>query len=498
MLLQEWPHQRAARQLILSIVPRTQRGVILGFKTGGGKTLTAMLASVPRNGYALIVVPKTMVLKWVDEYEKFGLPVRPIPVTGTIPRRMQIIQAFGHRGNVLVTNYATLQHIAKRQAERKRLVNRNGKLVETKYYVWTDYLLRVQPPEVIVVDEAHIMNNPESLITQSITNIPAQRRLLLTATPVDDKPSQYYPLLAYIDPDLFLRLFPYKSHFIERFEIRKRGLYDPFKFVGPKNTDVLQAMLKGEHPDTRGRRWLISWSDNTGLPPLIEEVTRLEMEPKQAKHYRDIERMNITRDTDGRLVWVEGGASYVRLKQVATVPSAIKQVSGDKVNLPVVSSKFDHVLERLADPGRSSPIAVYSQFIEPLNDLEKILAKAGYRVRRITGKENDRQRKQAYTDINAGNADVVLLTDAGGEGIELVGANRIMMLNVPTTRRAAHQIISRLHRPGAEHHSTVYAEWLLSEGTVDMAGYRTLLAKGVANAELVIDTMNDEEIARYS
>ena len=508
MTLKLYPFQQQVVRDIRNTIPATYRGVVVSLPTGGGKTVVGIkVACRPRQGYTLIVVPKSLTLKWADEIRRWepDLSDRVHVVDGTITSRIKQLNRLAVPGNILITNYATIQHVAKRQCETrtKRVVGGEEKV--TVKYDWSKFLFNGRAPEWLVIDEAHRINNPRALLTQAVLEgLPCDKTLLLTATPIDDKPSQYWTLLTYADPKGWGTKYPTFWRFVDEFEVRVRTDYDPYKFVRARNLDRLHEQLEQGTGALRTNRPVVIRLKKEDilpdLPPLREQVVRVPMADTQKKHYDNIFKLSVTRDNDGRLVWAGNPTvNAVRLQQIATVPAAIKEIRHpdgkvETLNLPKASGKFDYVLDALANDDRSAPVVIFSRFKTPLDVLEPILKRKGYRVVRITGDETKAaDRKRAYDEINNHTADVCLLTLAGGEGIDLVGSDHIIFLNMPQTHRDTYQILSRIHRPGAERHSSLLVTYLLSEGTIDEHAYKLVMNKQDAHATLIIQAMNLEE-----
>jgi superfamily II DNA or RNA helicase len=70
MTLQFYKFQHRAREeALLSL--REEGGTVIGLPTGGGKTAVSLSLSGDPEGYTLILVTKTSILKWRDEVFKW-------------------------------------------------------------------------------------------------------------------------------------------------------------------------------------------------------------------------------------------------------------------------------------------------------------------------------------------------------------------------------------------------------------------------------------------
>jgi SNF2 family DNA or RNA helicase len=101
------------------------------------------------------------------------------------------------------------------------------------------------------------------------------------------------------------------------------------------------------------------------------------------------------------------------------------------------------------------PVIVYSPLRTIIDVYEKRLVR--YNPVRITGAEDDEQRHKAKSDFLSGKTDVILITNAGSEAINLQRAKHLFMLTRPWDPGSYIQIVGRLRRFDSEHtHITVW------------------------------------------
>jgi SNF2 family DNA or RNA helicase len=496
MTLKFWQFQEDTRRQALASL-KAEGGVVVGLPTGGGKTAVSLsLAGNPTLGYTLVLVTKTSIFKWADEVVKwtaflskyFGSNYSPKVISIgselSIAERSDILWDVtnrvrqGESGIIVITNYATLTHMAKTVEESVTLGGKTKKV-----YHWNRFFPAVFPPEYIVVDEAHKIKNPKALLTMAVDNIKAGKRILLTATPMGKKPSDAWQLFAYAQPT-FRKEYPGFWKFSATFEQRAQTRYG-FEYIAPRNEKALIERY------SREPKLLVRYDKADilpQLPPIRVNPVRIPMEEKQAAIYNAVWKDSVVRDENGQWAWVTSD-QWIRLAQIATVPSSAKNMGGRKVSLPRVSSKFDYILDVIEQA--TQPLVVYARFKESLNELQAYLkAKSpGTRIVRITGDENERERRDAYTAINSKSADVALLTDAGSEAIELVGADHIIFMQMPSTYLNLVQVRDRLHRPGSEQHDSILVTFLLSKGTVDESIYEVIRQGGEINHRILLATM---------
>jgi SNF2 family DNA or RNA helicase len=209
------------------------------------------------------------------------------------------------------------------------------------------------------------------------------------------------------------------------------------------------------------------------LPPVINDRRDVEMTTKQAKAYNEIRDLMITR--------LEGGEAMVaasiltqttRLLQFASSYAKIEvdPLSGEeKTILTDPSCKVDALMDDIksGDFGDDSVAvcAVSRQLIELLSAAMK---KANIEHGLITGAQNEDQRQRAIDDFQEGRTKWVLFTaQAGGVGVTLTAARRLIMLQRPWSLVDHKQAMDRVHRIGSEEHDSIIITDYVTEGTIE-------------------------------
>ena len=151
--------------------------------------------------------------------------------------------------------------------------------------------------DMIVIDECHYLKNSDAIRTQRVYGrrgvqepIAADRKLLLSGTPVLNYPLEIYTALHYLHPDKFQNERDFKRKFcipkpihIPMFRRRFGQPSIRFSWTGARATDELQKLLK-EHIMLRRTKAEVL----TQLPPKIKQI--IELDPTNALPYIKEER----------------------------------------------------------------------------------------------------------------------------------------------------------------------------------------------------------------
>lgn len=129
-------------------------------------------------------------------------------------------------------------------------------------------------------------------------------------------------------------------------------------------------------------------------------------------------------------------------------------------------------------------VVVYSNFIASgVNDIQKELNAIGIHSEIFSGETNDADRKKYVNEYNSGGLNVLLLSSAGGAGLDLKGTNAIVILDPPWNEANLEQAIGRAIR--YESHSHLPD----SERYVEVYQLYNVKPEGAPGRELSVDSM---------
>ncbi|XP_051504280.1 lymphocyte-specific helicase-like [Myxocyprinus asiaticus] len=171
---------------------------ILADEMGLGKTIqciahVAMMVEKKVLGPFLVVAPLSTLPNWISEFKRFTPEVSVMLYHGSQKERMDLVkQIRKHQGPlkmcpVVVTSF----EIAMR--DRRFL----------QHFHW-NYL---------IVDEGHRIKNLNCRLVQELKMLPADNKLLLTGTPLQNNLSELWSLLNFLLPDVFDDLKSFESWF---------------------------------------------------------------------------------------------------------------------------------------------------------------------------------------------------------------------------------------------------------------------------------------------
>lgn len=156
-------------------------------KPGYGKTFEAIeycrMLGLKR---ILVICPKSVLSQWGTQFSRWWPEVEQlVAIGGAGPKR--------GTSSIFVTNYEQLnfRNTASKGA-KKKVLQPSPVWQRCKEWLW----------DVIIVDESHRIKNSNSQINHAIKQLPSQRRLLLTGTPILNRPDDLWAQLNFMDPRL--------------------------------------------------------------------------------------------------------------------------------------------------------------------------------------------------------------------------------------------------------------------------------------------------------
>lgn len=322
---------------------------------------------------------------------------------------------------------------------------------------------------MLVMDEIHKLKNHRSqfhLKSADIAKV-SQRIVGMTATPVQNRLMEFFSLFRIVKPDLFPKI----THFQNEFCVMKMqniggGRQVPV-VVGYRNLDKFVERIE---PFYLSRK---KYEVAKELPALVSMEVDCELSEMQEELYDIAEASALDDVGDDENESANALKALTAVQQACNAPQLLLDEEGNPWEGP--SGKIDKIHEILTEQALGKKVIVFSRFEKMISLIEKSLAgvkwtdeagveRTGIPCVRVTGKESDpklRERaKQKFQDPKSG-INVVLITTAGSESINLQAAEHIVFTDLPWSWGVYVQLTGRAIRIGSTH-TTVVAHHLLA------------------------------------
>ena len=387
-------------------------GGILADDMGLGKTLQAIAflsSQMHEKSRVLILAPSGLIYNWADEFQKFAPNLDVAVVHGLKPYREAIL---AEKHQVYVTSYATFRQ-------------------DSEIYQDLSF-------DFLFLDEAQVMKNAQTKIAKTLRKFVVPSVFALSGTPIENNLGELWSIFQIVLPGLL----PAKKDFTKLPAERVAQFIKPF-VMRRKKEEVL-----------------------TELPDLIEVVYKNELEDQQKAIYlaqlqQMQERIEHVTAAEFQRNRVEILAGLMRLRQICDTPDLfMEDYKGD-------SGKLDSLRDLLSQIAEGNHrVLIFSQFRGMLDRIEKELPQLGLTSFKITGSTPSQERQEMTKAFNQGERDVFLISlKAGGVGLNLTGADTVILVDLWWNPAVESQAIGRAHRMGQDQAVEVYR--LVTRGTIE-------------------------------
>ena len=486
-----FPHQRAGVAFL-----KTARRALLADEPGLGKTAQAIraLKAFQESGEqifpALIVCPNTLKKNWKREFSKWWPDVNVQVIKGSAGQRRK---QFEQPADVFVINWESLRGHSRLAGYGSVALSRcqecgghDEKISENRCEVHPRELNQIDF-KAVIADEIHRSKEPKSKQTRALWAATgnADIRFALTGTPIANNVLDLWSILHWLSPSEW----PSKTRWVDRMINTMLNAFGGMMVLGVK-PHMEQEFYAAIHP--RMRRMLkarvLPW-----LPEMMFERRDVEMSTKQKKAYDQMRDMMIAELENGEAITAPSALTQtIRLLQFASsyAEMAANENTGEiKAVLSDPSCKVDALMDDIknGDFGNDS-VAVCAVSRQLIELLSAALTKEDIQHGLITGAQDEDERQQAIDDFQSGKIKWILFTaQAGGVGVTLTAARRLIMLQRPWSLVDHKQALDRVHRIGSEIHDSIIVTDYVTEGTIEERVIQVLETKADNFEQIVRD-----------
>ncbi len=454
-----------------------RQNVILADDMGSGKTIQtigylAALADRGVFGPFLIVVGLSVLGNWKEELAKWVPSMHVVPYYGAKEDRQAIERLElepARRGtrsvDIVLTTYNQIM-----------LCTRRSPVARLRY-------------RSMIVDEAHRLKGETCALRDRLAQLTTDHIVLLSGTPMQNTLTELWTLLHFVDPARFPTLEGFAGTadpdtMLEAAVARLPEIHDQLRRVmlRRRKTDVLPH-----------------------LPPKRELLLPVDMLPEQREHYKAI--FSSSYDPAARKFRMSYSNIMMQLRKCCN--NALLTDTRYRETLhDMLDGKADDALGRIlgmsgkmtalitairALRGRGDRFLVYSQFTSTLDLLTIVLELEGLEFVRLDGQVSRTDRETAVHRFNSEDIPVFLLsTRAGGEGLNLVSANTVIIFDSDWNPHRDIQALCRAHRVGQQR--AVHVFKLVTRRTVEERILRKAKNKLVAD-HLVVKRMDKQQLS---
>ena len=435
-------------------------GALLADDMGLGKTIQTIAwmlkrRETPGAGPVLIVSPVSVTMNWMREIEKFA----------------PALKTMLHQGKNRLAGSSFL-----RAAKGCDVVVAGYPLFVKDFRLLADAGFGA-----LVLDEAQLVKNPDTRMSQTARSFPCTDRVALTGTPFENRAMDIWSIEEFLNAGL---LGP-RREFVEDFErpMREGGAAPAMAELKKALAPFLLRRLKNDP----------GIAAELGAKREIREYCVLSARQRAAYEVALARYANAPRGErgdKGRAL-----ALLTELKLICDGLGADGEVSGGKVD------RLLELLESIFDAGES--VLVFTQYVKVGEKLKALIEKKFARkVPFLHGGLSTSAREGRIAAFNASPEPTafILSLKAGGFGLNLTKATHVIHFDRWWNPAVENQATDRAHRIGQTH--TVFVHLFISHGTLEDRIDRILDEKRAIAGELVVSgesfllKMSDAEFTR--
>jgi DNA repair and recombination protein RAD54B len=475
-------------------------GAILADEMGLGKTLqtiTLLWTLLKQNPIyeaspvvkkALIVCPVTLINNWRKEFRKW-LGNERIGVFVFDDKRKRLTDfTMGKAYNIMIVGYEKLRNV------QEGLIKGHG-------------------VDIVIADEGHRLKTVQNKSGQAIQALNATKRIILSGTPIQNDLSEFFAAVDLINPGI---LGTYKN-FMKEFEGPIVRSQQPEATI----IDIEKGEARGEELRDLTSMFILRRTAeilSKYLPPKTEYVILCEPTSVQARIYRHVLASPIFQTALGN---ADGAFSLLTiLKKLCNSPSLLNPKMGDESKhstIAAVLSTLPAGLLRQFSPSSSGKIRVLDQLLHNLRTTtsEKIVLVSNYTSTlnllgilltslslpflRLDGSTPPAKRQALVDDFNRAPASscfaFLLSAKAGGTGLNLIGASRLVLFDVDWNPATDLQAMARIHRDGQKRHCYIYR--IMLKGALEEKIWQRQVTKiGLADSVMESKSGNMAQFSR--
>jgi SNF2 family DNA or RNA helicase len=394
---------------------------------------------------ALVVTQASLIYNWEKECARFAPQLKTTLVAGSREERQALLQNMTDT-DVLITSYP--------------LLRRDIDLYKPYFF------------QTLILDEAQSFKNQQSQTAQSVKRIRAETCFALSGTPIENSLDELWSIFDVILPGFFPSQQMFRKLPADRIAQRVR----PFILRRLKR-DVLRE-----------------------LPDKIESIHFSELTTEQKKLYlatlkkiqTDTKQLLQTDTFQKNRMKILAGLT--RLRQICCHPLLyVENYTADSGKL----NQFYESLEELLQNGHR--VLVFSQFTSMLTLIQERLQAEKIAFHYLDGRTPSKERLELVDRFNRGEKDLFLISlRAGGTGLNLTGADTVILYDLWWNPAVEQQAADRAHRIGQK--KVVQVIKLIAKGTIEEKIHelqqkkQALFDQVIQPGEQMLSTMSEADI----
>lgn len=479
-------HQRAGvaflYECVMGMKSHCGEGAILADEMGLGKTLQTIALvwtlmkqnpvyeSPPVIKKALIVCPVTLVENWRLEFRKWlGNERLGVYIAENSKQRLTDFTR-GRAYNVMIIGYELL--------------------IKVK-----DELLKCDDIGLVIADEGHRLKTQNNKAASAIKELSTERRVILSGTPIQNDLAEFFSMADFVNPGILNKYSIFKREFetpilksrqpgattkdLEKGEVRNTELAElTSSFILRRTAEILSKYLPVK------TEYILLCRPTTVQASIYRTIIGSPMfNAALGISSSQLELINVLKklcNSPSLLLGKDSnGKDEIKIEAAKDVPKQhLRMVASGKLRV------LDALLHRIHET-TDEKVVLVSNYTSTMDILARLITSLGYKYLRLDGSTPAAKRQELVTQFNRSpktKSFVFLLSaKAGGTGLNLIGASRLILFDIDWNPATDLQAMARIHRDGQKRPCFIYR--LLTQGALDEKIFQRQVSKtGLADS----------------
>uniref|UniRef100_A0A8R1HLM0 DNA repair and recombination protein RAD54-like n=1 Tax=Caenorhabditis japonica TaxID=281687 RepID=A0A8R1HLM0_CAEJA len=386
----------------------------------------------------------------------------------------------------------------------KKLKNRgnecpHGGIVLTTYSIFTKFspIISRQIWQVVILDEGHYIRNEKTKCSQAMKQLISTQRFILTGTPFQNKLSEFWKLVDFVHPGRLSDSATFHRNFVQIINAGANLRCSPQ--AAAKAYECLVALHRAVKPLIL-RRLQEDYKDVLNLPEKDDRVYSCELSDRQRRYYEEyLASGQVMQILSGNQVSFPG---LQKLGEICNHPGLYRKaaIGSKKFGKIKDSGKVEMLFKLLAKwfQNPENRVIIFTQRIGVVKMLEYFLEQFNIKTVSFTGKDSATSRPRIIKKFENDKTIKVFLmtTRAGGYGLNLTCANKVIIFDPDWNPSADDQAKDRCYRMGQKNNVSIVR--LISNGTIEDRIYMKQVQKGLLGAQLLHNADVDHAVPNNS
>lgn len=336
--------------------------------------------------------------------------------------------------------------------------------------------------DIIICDEGHRLKNNNIKAAVLLNQIDCKRRIILTGTPIQNDLKEFHSLIDFVNPGVLGSYSEYKIKYENHIlQSQQPGIDDEIRELGEcrakELNELIESFVLRRTQDV----------NNKYLTKKQESVVFCQQSELQRHMFELIAELY-----QSKRIEINPLQMITCLKKICNHPSLAMNVSTDEFGKYVTSlipsfnqmtsydsGKLGVILALLPDVKKNGEkIVLVSNYTKTLNVFSGLCDYFEYKYCRLDGTTASSDRSKIVDEFNDPNSDLfifLLSAKAGGCGLNLIGASRLVLYDNDWNPANDLQAMSRIWRDGQKRDVFIYR--LITAGSIEEKIFQRQISK---------------------